>query len=72
MCPGNNGPLCTTCRLGGLIRCPILGVPLPLVDGERTAVKRKPVRVWYAGSGDLTEDERRRIYQWLRDQGVFE
>ncbi len=51
---------------------PDSGVPLPLVDGERTAVKRKPVRVWYAGSGDLTEDERRRIYQWLRDQGVFE
>lgn len=31
-------PLCTTCRLGGLIRCPELGVPLPLVENERPKV----------------------------------
>jgi hypothetical protein len=31
-------PLCTTCRLGGLIRCPMLGTPLPLVEGERAKV----------------------------------
>lgn len=30
--------LCTTCRLGGLIRCPSLGTPLPLVEGEKPKV----------------------------------
>jgi hypothetical protein len=82
MCPNHNGPLCTTCRLGGLIRCPILGVPLPLVDGEKPRVIRNrafSVRVW-PSSGDgvelrssrLTEAERERIYQFLKDRGVFE
>lgn len=41
ICPNNNGPLCTTCTLAGLIRCPIMGVPLPLVEGERPKVEQK-------------------------------
>lgn len=31
-------PLCTTCGLAGLVRCPSLGAPLPLVEDERTKV----------------------------------
>lgn len=30
--------MCTTCTLAGLIRCPALGVPLPLVENEKTKV----------------------------------
>lgn len=69
ICPNLNGPLCTTCKLGGLIRCPVLGTPLPLVDGERPAVTKKAVRVY--GNG-LTESDRERIYQFLKDRGAFE
>jgi hypothetical protein len=46
ICPNHNGPLCTTCRLGGLIRCPVLGVPLPLVEGERPSVIVKPTIIY--------------------------
>jgi hypothetical protein len=68
ICPNNNGPLCTTCKLGGLIRCPIMGVPLPLVDGERPEViKKKATKVW-----SLTEEQRMNVYRYLRDNGHFE
>lgn len=41
-CPSaGSRPLCTTCQLGGLIRCPILGTPLPLVEGERPKVETR-------------------------------
>ena len=66
MCPGNNGPLCVTCRLGGLIRCPIMGVPLPLVDGERTKVEHKRVQSW------PNPADQEAINRWRRDQGHFE
>lgn len=69
MCPNHNGPLCTTCRLGGLIRCPILGVPLPLVERERL-MARKPTKVWFPG--ELTEEQKLAVYQLMRNQGYFE
>lgn len=35
-CPGPVlGGMCWTCRLAGLVRCPTLGTPLPLVENER-------------------------------------
>lgn len=38
-CPNKPGEgLCLTCKLGGLIRCPVLGTPLPLVQNERPKV----------------------------------
>lgn len=71
MCPNHNGPLCTTCKLAGLIRCPVLGVPLPLVDGERPEViRKKAAKVWFPG--ELTEEERMKVYRFLRDQGHYE
>lgn len=58
MPPGET--LCLTCKLGGLIRCPELGVPLPLVQDEKPKVvyrgslldwswtdsSGKPIRGW--------------------------
>jgi hypothetical protein len=42
ICPNHNGPLCTTCRLGGLTRCPYDGkTALPLVENERPKVSRR-------------------------------
>lgn len=46
ICPNHSGPLCTTCRLGGLIRCPVLGTPLPLVEDERPQISVKPSIVY--------------------------
>jgi hypothetical protein len=38
-CPNKPGEgLCLTCRLGGLIRCPSLGTPLPLAEAEKPKV----------------------------------
>lgn len=28
-------PMCETCTAAGLVRCPSLGAPLPLVEGEK-------------------------------------
>lgn len=47
--------LCTTCRLAGLIRCPSLGTPLPLVEGERPVVEYKAT------------SEALRIWKWVND-----
>ena len=41
-CAAGSRPICTTCGLAGLLRCPGLGTPLPLVEGERVTVERKP------------------------------
>jgi len=57
ICPNHNGPICTTCRLGGLVRCPVLGVPLPLVENERPHVTYK----------HLSESEALRIWRWMSD-----
>ena len=71
ICPNLNGPLCTTCKLGGLIRCPMLGTPLPLVDGERPEViKKKATKVWFPG--ELTYEQRLAAYKILKDNGAFE
>ena len=61
MCPNHNGPLCTTCRLGGLIRCPVLGVPLPLVEGERRA------RLYPDGAA-VTLPEALKIWKFINDR----
>jgi hypothetical protein len=60
ICPNHNGPMCTTCKLGGLIRCPVLGVPLPLVEGEKPRVDRR--RIVYTPS----------IIKFLREHGHYE
>jgi hypothetical protein len=52
--------MCTTCKLGGLIRCPVLGVPLPLVEGEKPRVDRR--RIVYTPS----------IIKFLREHGHYE
>lgn len=31
-------PMCETCTAAGLVRCPSLGAPLPLVEGEKAKV----------------------------------
>lgn len=70
ICPNHNGPMCTTCLLGGLIRCPVLGVPLPLVEQERR-ISRKATRVlaWPLG---LPEAEKERVLRYMREHGYFE
>lgn len=55
--------MCTTCRLAKLIRCPSLGTPLPLVEGEKR-------RVWPDES--LTQQEREALYRYMRDHGSYE
>ena len=81
MCAKRNVALCETCRLAGLVRCPELGVALPLVDGERPRVIRNKafsVRV-FPGDGDgislrstrgpqLTESEVLRIWRWMSER----
>lgn len=78
-CPNHNGPLCTTCKLAGLIRCPLSGVPLPLVDKERPTIKNKAfsVRLW-PKTGDGVElksapydhriDDVLRLWKYINEQ----
>ena len=42
-CAAGSRPICTTCGLAGLIRCPGLGTPLPLVEDELVRVEHKPM-----------------------------
>jgi hypothetical protein len=72
ICPNHNGPLCLTCRLGGLIRCPISGTPLPLVENEKPRVIRNKAftaRVWPADGGptSLSESEALKIWKFIND-----
>lgn len=66
-CPNHNGPLCTTCRLGGLIRCPVLGVPLPLVEKERAEVTKRTSRLYPDGPA-ITDSEALRIWKYLNER----
>jgi hypothetical protein len=67
MCAKPKGALCLTCRLGGLIRCPVLGVPLPLVEGERAVVETK-ARKLYPNGPELTEGEALKIWKWMSER----
>lgn len=66
ICPNLNGPLCTTCKLGGLIRCPMLGTPLPLVEGERTKVEMK--RRIYPDYRQLDDSEAMKIWKFINGE----
>jgi hypothetical protein len=58
-CPNKPGEgLCLTCRLGGLIRCPTLGTPLPLAEAEKPRVTRRPKIVWLPPGASLEDAER--------------
>ena len=48
---GDKRTLCTTCLLGGLLRCPSIGTPLPLVEKEKLAKR-------YITVDDLLEIDR--------------
>lgn len=74
-CPNHNGPLCTTCRLGGLIRCPVMGVPLPLVEGERLGVYRDRIGQIVESKrngGTYSAADKDAILRYLKDKGIFE
>ena len=67
MCAKHDVALCETCRLAGLIRCPVLGVPLPLVEGERAVVETK-VRKLYPNGPELTDSEALKIWKWMSER----
>lgn len=70
ICPNHNGPMCTTCLLGGLIRCPVLGVPLPLVEGEKVRVERRR-RLWPEDLTGLKPEDQKKLYDLLRERGII-
>lgn len=71
ICPNHNGPMCTTCRLGGLIRCPVRGTPLPLVAHEKVRVERKR-RLWPEDLTGMPPEDQKKLYDFLRARGIYE
>lgn len=49
-------PMCETCTLAGLAGCASLGVPLPLVEAEKTRVEVKRVYPPIAPNGMTQQD----------------